>query len=227
MQSAQLPACKGADPSLREVYGQVLQDVLHRVDKTYQAFFKRRAGYPRFKGKGWFDSFTYPQLGFRVQGKQPALSKIGNVRIKLHRPLERKVKTLTLKNENGNWYACFSSIVETEPLPENDAAVGIDLGLQAFATTSDRERIENPGWFRTAQKELRKKQRHVSRSKKGPKGVAQGVPAGGARAQVGFQSAQRFSTQAVSPVGQPLRADRGGRFEPPRLGGGKVSKSRT
>ena len=101
MQSAQLPACKAADPALGKVYSQVLQDVLHRVDKTYQAFFRRGRGFPRFKGQGWFDSFTYPQAGFRVNGGQLSLSKIGNVKIKLHRSLQGEVKTLTLKNENG------------------------------------------------------------------------------------------------------------------------------
>ena len=131
MQSAQLPACKAADPALGKVYSQVLQDVLHRVDKTYQAFFRRGRGFPRFKGKGWYDSFTYPQAGFRVNGGQLSLSKIGNVKIKLHRSLQGEVKTLTLKNENGKWYACFSSILDSEPLPENHDAIGIDVGLES------------------------------------------------------------------------------------------------
>ena len=166
MQSAQLPACKDADMPMRSVYSQVLQDVLHRVDKTYKAFFRRGNGFPRFKGKGWFDSFTYPQLGFSVSGSQLSLSKIGNVKIKLHRPIAGDVKTLTLKNENGKWYACFSCVVDVEPLPENDSVVGIDVGLESFAVTSDAEIIDNPRWYRAAQKVLRRKQRHVSRCTK-------------------------------------------------------------
>ena len=166
MQSAQLPACKAADAAMRGVYSQVLQDVLHRVDKTYKAFFRRGNGFPRFKGKGWFDSFTYPQAGFRVEGSQVSLSKIGNVKIKLHRPLAGEVKTLTLKQENGKWYACFSCIVEVEPLPANDSVVGIDVGLECFAVTSDAEIVDNPRWFGTAQKKLRVVQRHVSRCTK-------------------------------------------------------------
>ena len=166
MQSAQLPACKEADVPMRGVYSQVLQDVLQRVDKTYKAFFRRGNGFPRFKGKGWFDSFTYPQLGFSVKGKQVSLSKIGNVKIKLHRPLSGKVKTLTLKNESGKWYACFSCIVDSEPLPANDSVVGIDVGLESFAVTSDAEIVDNPRWFRQAQKKLRVMQRHVSRCTK-------------------------------------------------------------
>ena len=163
MQSAQLPACKSADAPMRSVYSQVLQDVLHRVDKTYKAFFRRGNGFPRFKGKGWFDSFTYPQLGFSINGTQLSLSKIGNVKLNLHRSLAGEAKTLTLKNENGKWYACFSCVIDAEPLPENDVAIGIDVGLESFAVTSDAEIIDNPRWFRAAQKELRRKQRHVSR----------------------------------------------------------------
>jgi putative transposase len=166
MQSAQLPACKEADAPMRGVYSQVLQDVLHRLDKTYKAFFRRGRGFPRFKGKERFNSFTYPQQGFSVQGKQLALSKIGNVKILLHRPIKGEVKTLTLKQECGKWYACFSCIVDSEPLPECSDAIGIDVGLESFAVTSDAEVVDNPRWFRAAQKELRRRQRHVSRCKK-------------------------------------------------------------
>ena len=166
MQSAQLPACKKADVPLRSVYSQVLQDVLRRVDRTYKAFFRRGRGFPRFKGKGWFDSFTYPQLGFSVNSNQLSVSNIGNVKIKLHRPLAGEVKTLTLKNESGKWYACFSCIVDVEPLPENELVVGIDVGLESFAVTSDAEIIDNPRWFRAAQKALRRKQRHLARCQK-------------------------------------------------------------
>src|SRR5438445_8604666 len=166
MQSAQLPAFKEADVAMQGVYSQVLQDVLHRVDKTYKAFFRRGHGFPRFKGKGWFDSFTYPQLGFRVEGSQVSLAKIGNVKIHLHRPLAGEIKTLTLKKENGKWYACFSCMVDSEPLPFQESVVGIDVGLESFAVTSDAEIVDNPRWFRQAQKKLRVRQRHVNRCRK-------------------------------------------------------------
>ena len=119
-----------------------------------------------FAGAGWFDSFTYPQLGFHVKGSQISRSKIGNVKVKLHRPLAGEVKTLTLKNEGGKWYACFSCMVDAEPLPVHDSVVGIDVGLESFAVTSDGEIIDNPRCYRRAQRELRRKQRHVSRCSK-------------------------------------------------------------
>src|SRR5947209_18024506 len=113
-----------------------------------------------------FDSFTYPQLGFRVEGSQVSLAKIGNVKIHLHRPLAGDIKTLTLKKENGKWYACFSCIVDSEPLPFQESVVGIDVGLEAFAVTSDAEIVDNPRWLRQAQKKLRVRQRHVNRCTK-------------------------------------------------------------
>ena len=87
-------------------------------------------------------------------------------KVKLHRPLAGEVKTLTLKHESGKWYACFSCLVDSEPLPEKDCAVGIDVGLESFAVTSDAEIVDNPRWFCGAQKKLRVKQRHLSRCRK-------------------------------------------------------------
>src|SRR5207237_5152486 len=134
--SEHVPAGKAAEPALGKVYSQVLQDVLHRVDKTYQAFFRRGRGFPRFKGKGGFDSFTYPQAGFGVNGGQLSLSKIGNVKIKLHRTLQGEVKTITLKNENAKRYGCFSSILDDVHLLEDHDAIIIDVVLDSFAVNS-------------------------------------------------------------------------------------------
>jgi len=171
-QSARLPEIKDERPELEGVYSQVLQDVLHRVDKNFKAFFTRlkqglKAGFPRFRSAARYDSLTYPQLGFVVEDRHLKLSKIGRIKIKLHRPIEGKVKTLTLKREAGKWYACFSGEYEAEALPESAEVIGIDLGLSAFATLSDGTEIENPRYYRKAQAALRKAQRKVARRKKG------------------------------------------------------------
>ena len=137
-QASQLPAIKELREDLRAIHSQVLQDTLRRVDKAFQAFFLRcqrgqKPGFPRFRSKRRYHSFTYPQSGFRLGGGKLSLSKIGNVKIKLHRELKGEVKTLTIKRENGAWYACFSCVVAPEPLPASDLAVGIDVGLTSFA----------------------------------------------------------------------------------------------
>ena len=171
-QSLQLPEIKEIREDIFSVYGQVLQDVLHRLDKTYQSFFKRiklgqKAGFPRFKGENRYNSFTYPQNGFKLSGNFLQLSKIGNIKIRLHRKIEGEVKTLSIIREAGNWYACFAVEFEPVPLPKNDKAIGIDVGLEYFATLSDGTVIENPRWYRNAKAQLRRAQRRVSRRKKG------------------------------------------------------------
>lgn len=160
---------------LGSAYSQCLQEAQQRVDLAFQHFFRRmrngeKPGYPRFKG-GWYKSFTYKQawhgFSFADHGRL-YLSKIGNVKIKLHRPIEGKVKTLTVKrNALGNWHACFSCEVEPKRLPPSSKVVGIDLGLTHFATLSTGSHIPNPRFFRKDQKALAKAQRRLSKCIKG------------------------------------------------------------
>jgi putative transposase len=171
-QSEQLPEVKRERPEFAGVYAQVLQDALRRVDKTYKAFFARvqrgaKPGFPRFKPSSRYDSFTYPQQGFSLQDSKLYLSKIGRLKVKLHRPLEGRVKTLTIKRDAGRWYACFSVESEAEPMPASNEVVGVDVGLRMFATLSDGTEIENPRWLKSAQARLRRAQRKVTRRRKG------------------------------------------------------------
>src|SRR6266480_978313 len=160
--------------TLKRVHSQVLQNVAVRIDLAFKAFFRRckageDPGYPRFRGKGRYDSFTYPQSGFKIdeQGKLFA-SGIGHIKIVLHRPLRGKIKTLTLQRRStGKWYASFSCEVEPLRLPENTDTVGIDVGLKTFATFSNGEEIANPRFFRKEEKALAKVQRKHSKLAKG------------------------------------------------------------
>src|SRR5205085_518704 len=136
----------------------------------FQAFFRRakerkeKAGFPRFKSCKRYDSFTYIQSVFALKDGKLRLSKIGDVRIKLHRPIEGKIKTLTItRSATGKWYACFSVEVEPQPLPANDRAVGVDVGLNSFATLSTGEHIADPRFFRSDEKALAKAQRREKR----------------------------------------------------------------
>ena len=93
-----LTAWKQSKPELAQVHSQVLQNAQARVDLAFQAFFRRvkagdKPGAPRFKGHGRYDSFTFKQSGFRLSEPGLLLSKIGLVKIVLHRPVEGKVKT--------------------------------------------------------------------------------------------------------------------------------------
>lgn len=93
----------------------------------------------------------------------------GHVKVKLHRPVEGAIKTVTLKRACGKWYACFSVEYEAAPLPESDARMGLDVGLPAFATLADGTAIEHPRYYKRAQDKLRLAQRRVARRKRGGK----------------------------------------------------------
>jgi putative transposase len=170
------PVLKEQRPSLREVHSQVLQNVAVRVDLAYKAFFRRcktgqKPGYPRFKGYGRYDSLTYPQSGFSItHDERVCLSKIGTIKMVSHRSLKGTIKTCTVhRSSTGKWYVTFAVECEPERLPENDRAVGIDVGLKTFATLSSAEEIANPRFFRREEKALAKVQRKHSRLKKGTK----------------------------------------------------------
>lgn len=161
------------------------QDVLRRVDKIFKAFFGRiqrgeKAGYPRFKSRSRFDSYTLPSYGdgcrVRDNGKLYCQG-VGELKVKWHRPLKGTIKTVTLKREAGRWYVCFSVECEPSPLPESHETVGIDVGLESFATLSTGETIANPHYFRTAQSRLRRTQRRVARRRKGSHGRRKAVQA--------------------------------------------------
>jgi putative transposase len=165
-----------ANGDLGLINAQSGQDVLRRVDKTFKAFFarvkrKEKAGFPRFKSHTRFDSFTYPTYGdgCKLIDSKLRLQGIGRLKVKLHRAIEGKIKTVTIKRECGKWYVCFSVVRESSPLPKCSEQVGIDVGLLSFATLSDGTEVENPRYYREARAKLRRVQRKVARRKKGSK----------------------------------------------------------
>ncbi len=168
-----LPSFKFQRRELEQVHSQVLQNISKRIKDAYTNFYARRkaglkAGLPRFKKYGRYKSITYPQKGFNVEGAVLILSKIGNININQHREIQRKVKTLTVKRmPSGKWFACFSCIVDDQPKEKPFKDVGIDVGLNSFAVLSDGTKIENPRFYRKAEKRLGVLQRRLSRKKRG------------------------------------------------------------
>ncbi len=160
-------------PEVGQVYSQVLQNVAVRLDIAFRAFFRRvkageTPGYPRVKGDG-YDSFTYPQDGFKIVEDTLYLSKIGTVKIVLHRPIEGRVKTCNVRRSGGKWFVCFAVEVEEDFLPVSTESVGIDVGLNQFAALSNGEMIANPRFFRKEEKALAKAQRKLSKQKRATK----------------------------------------------------------
>jgi len=168
-----LPALKQNNPEYADVHSQVLQNISKRIRDAYHGFLARReaglrAGRPRFKSAGRYKSMTYPQSGFKVEGDTLNLSKIGSIRIQLHRPIGGDVKTLTVKRmPSGKWYAVFCCEMEAQPREKPHRDVGIDLGLECFAALSDGTRIENPRYYRGSERRLARLQRCLSRKERG------------------------------------------------------------
>lgn len=168
-----LPLMKEERPSLEQVHSQVLQNIVDRLDKSFQAFFQRckageKPGFPRFKGKHRYNSFCFPQSGFSIIEKELKLSKLGAIRVKMHRPIQGTVKTCTVKkNASGEWDVSFSCEIEVEPQDVKKESIGIDVGLEHFATLSDGEQIKNPRFFKRGEKALAKAQRKLSKLEKG------------------------------------------------------------
>jgi putative transposase len=170
-QSQQLREIRAAG-DLRLANYKTCQDVLRRVEKTFQAFFRRvkagkKAGYPRFKSVTRFHSYTFPKYGngckLRENNKLYIMG-VGELKVKLHRPLTGQIKTVTLTKSCGKWDVCFSVQVEPPaPLPPTGAMTGIDVGVSSFAVLSDGTAIKNPRYYQTAQGKLRRLQRKISR----------------------------------------------------------------
>ena len=152
------------------------QDVLRRVDNAYHAFFRRvkagqKPGYPRFKSVTRFHSYTFPKYGngckLKPEDKQLYIQGVGELKVKLHREVVGRIKTVTLKKSCGKWDVCFSIIVpDPSPLPATGNATGIDVGLTSFAVLSDGTTIKNPRCYQSAHAKLRRVQRKVARRQK-------------------------------------------------------------
>ncbi len=177
-QEAELKAIRAEFPEYAALHSHVLQDVLARLDRTYQAFFRRvqrgeggkKAGFPRFKGENRYHSFAFKEYGngATLDNGILVLSKIGRLGVHWSRPLEGMPKTVTVTKEADGWYVAIScAAVPIHPLPETGQETGIDLGLESFATLADGTMIHNPRCYRKSDAYLRRCARQVARRKQG------------------------------------------------------------
>jgi putative transposase len=175
-QSAQLPAIKEVRPDDRDLHAQVLHDVLTRLDRAYQAFFRRvlagkngeATGSPRFQGAQPSHRFAYKHVGTAatLDHGSLVLAKIGRLAVRRSRPLEGTPKTITLSEEADGWHVRFSCAdAPIRPLPPTWCETGIDMGLKVFLVTADGGTVDNPRHYRRGEKRLARAQRRVSRRK--------------------------------------------------------------
>ena len=178
-QKAELPEIRAYREDCAAINAQVLQDVTLRIERTFKAFFRRvqngeQPGYPRFKGRNRYHSFTYPQVGphgcAQIDNGFLVLSKIGRVAVRWSRPLEGTPKTITISEEADGWYACIACAdVPVQPLSLTGQETGIDVGLKVFLMTAEGAAIENPRHYRKAEKALGCAERRKNRRKQGSK----------------------------------------------------------
>ncbi len=169
------------NPEYHALYSQTRQDIRDRLIKTYQNFFRRckegkgKKGFPKSKPFDKYKSITYPQDNGsfsieRIKGfNRLRVSRIGTMKIELHRQIEGKIKTLTIAKEGKEYYAIFSvAIKRDEPQKAQDTnPVGIDLGLISFNAMSDGRKVEKPKFFKKEEKRIALWQRRVAKKKKG------------------------------------------------------------
>jgi putative transposase len=163
------------DPELKSIHSQVVQSVADRVHTAFKNFFEKRARFPRNKQPKKYRSLIYPQSGFKVNPERGLyLSKIGYVRIFVHRPILGRIKRLAIKYEAGRWYAIFiadregpkKQEIDSSSIPESRIR-GIDLGLEKFAMLDDAESIGYPEFLRASEGKIKHLQMRLSNKKKG------------------------------------------------------------
>jgi len=172
--NAFLPALKKEEDTewLADCYSQVLQATTLNLTTAYKNFFDQGAGFPKFKSKHGKQSIQYPQNVKVVDGDVKLPGNIGLVKAKIHRPVEGKIKTVTVcKTPSGKYFASILTEIEGETSVIAEGKIyGVDLGLKHFAVVTDGEKVskyDNPRHIAKHEKNLKRKQQVLARKQKG------------------------------------------------------------
>jgi putative transposase len=176
-QARQLPDLKTSFPQYYDIDSEVIYDVLLRLDRTYQNFFRyikyhKNGGFPHFKFKERYNSFTLMRRSWKLQGKYLFVRNVGVFKLFLSRPVEGIIKTITIERAlTGKWFACFScNDTKEASLVSTNREIGIDMGIKAFCVDSEGNKFDNPLYLKSSQALLRRRQRRVARRVKGSNG---------------------------------------------------------
>jgi putative transposase len=176
-QSAQLRGIREVRPDVAVWSFSSQQATLRRLNRAFASFFRRvkagePPGYPRFKSAHRFDSVAWPKDGdgcrWHPDTRRVYLQGIGQVKVTVHRQVHGRVKTIQVHRQGRRWVLVLScDDVPTRPLEPSRAAVGVDVGIASFATTSDGEHVPNPRWGRVAAARLSRAQQVLARKRRG------------------------------------------------------------
>ena len=174
MQSSELPVLKKARPWYKAIYSSVLQQNLRRLDVAFKNFFDGR-GYPKFKTRQRFKSFSYPPNQVKLESNKIYLPSIGWMRFFKSRniPDGFNLKTVTISLKADGWYVSIR--IENKDVPQSkpkdlkqvQAVVGCDLGIKKLLALSNGELIENPQFEKRQSRRKAIRQRRASRKKRG------------------------------------------------------------
>lgn len=171
---------KKDNSDLQEVYAKALFMEIYKLFSALRtlASLKRnhkRVGKLKFRTRDRFNTFTYHQSGWKLSENENKygilhLSKIGDIKARLHRKIEGRQKMVTISRNNGNWFVSISCDREIQPVKRNNIRkIGLDLGISHFIVDSDGHYFDYPFYLKQAQQRLRRKQKALSRKKKGSK----------------------------------------------------------
>jgi len=183
-QSAQLKEIRAADPDGQGRHSfTAQQQTLRRLNTVFAAYFRRvrdakggarRVGYPRFKPYQRFGQVLFVagdgakwETADAFHRAHASFQAVGRVKVRQHRPVLGRIKTLQLKREGRRWYVIVVTEVESVPLAPTGRWVGLDVGVARFLTTSDGEVVANPRFLDAAQKRIAKLQRRKAQTRPG------------------------------------------------------------
>jgi putative transposase len=168
----ELPELRRCFPEFKMIYSNTEEDVIFRVEKAYKRFYAQlqkggRAGYPKFKSHKHYRSWTLSKSGWRLEGNNLIVKRVGKFRLKLSRPIPGKIKTVTiLRTNTAKWFVNFScDEVPTVPTSHTNREIGIDLGLENFICDSNADKISWPAFYRTAEQKLQQIQSRLTNLK--------------------------------------------------------------
>jgi putative transposase len=176
-QSAQLKEIRQVRPDVGVWSFSSQQATLRRLNRAFASFFRRvkageTPGYPRFRSAHRFDSVEWPKDGdgcrWQPDVARVYLQGVGQVKVTVHRQVQGRVKTIQVRRQGRRWMLVLScDEVPTRPLEPTQAAVGVDVGIASFATTSDAKHVPNPRWGRVAAAKLGAAQQVLARKQPG------------------------------------------------------------
>jgi putative transposase len=171
-----LTLCRRDLPEMESLPVNLQRWTLKRLDEAFQGFFRRvkagaKAGFPRFRGKGWWESFGFTEFsGVRFDGQRLRFKGMpGGIKVHMHRPLpqDSDVRSCVFRRDGRGWHVCLQVSIEAPAKRKIERAVGIDVGLNAFAFQSDGIAIPAPNIARRAHQKLHRTQRALARCKRG------------------------------------------------------------